>query len=453
MENIIKYTIISLLVFGSTSCKKDWLDQKRDMNIVVPTTLKDMRLLLNNDIVFSYDTRGITEVSTDDASVTDVFYNSISRKEEKNALIWAKDIYESSPVVREWDNAYSQVMYANVVLEAIQKLNRTIDNAKEYDDIKGSALFYRSRAFLNLVMTFSNYYNSATALQDAGIPLKLSADINEKISRASVQQVYDRIILDLREASNLLPAKVNSKLNPCRAAALGLLARCFLFMDNYELALDAADKSFELQPELLDYNTLNITAAYPIPTLNEEIHITGTLFGAYATFRSGNIEQAIYDLFDADDLRREIFFNGEDKAITFGGSYNGIASFFSGTATDEMLLIRAECKARLDNFNGGLEDLNLLLSKRYKTGTFSPKIATTKKDAINLILLERRKELMRRGLRWQDLRRLNRQAESAKTLARTINGVTYTLLPNDPKYIFPIPMYVITQSNLSQNPR
>jgi hypothetical protein len=68
-------------------------------------------------------------------------------------------------------------------------------------------------------------------------------------------------------------------------------------------------------------------------------------------------------------------------------------------------------------------------------------------------LLERRKELCFRGLRWQDLRRLNKEPEYAKTLTRKIDGITYTLPPNDPKYVFPIPPNVIALSGMQQNPR
>ena len=69
-----------------------------------------------------------------------------------------------------------------------------------------------------------------------------------------------------------------------------------------------------------------------------------------------------------------------------------------------------------------------------------------------LILLERRKELLMRGLRWMDLKRLNMEG-AAITLTRTVNGQVYTLPPNDLRYALPIPEDVIAISGMQQNPR
>jgi len=52
-----------------------------------------------------------------------------------------------------------------------------------------------------------------------------------------------------------------------------------------------------------------------------------------------------------------------------------------------------------------------------------------------------------------DLRRLNKDVRFAKTLTRAINGQTYTLSPNDPKYVMPIPIQEINTSGIAQNPR
>jgi hypothetical protein len=73
-------------------------------------------------------------------------------------------------------------------------------------------------------------------------------------------------------------------------------------------------------------------------------------------------------------------------------------------------------------------------------------------EALNIILIERRKELLMRGLRWMDIKRLNKE-DAGIVMKRTINGQTYTLLPNDLRYSFPIPEDVISLSGMQQNPR
>ena len=59
-----------------------------------------------------------------------------------------------------------------------------------------------------------------------------------------------------------------------------------------------------------------------------------------------------------------------------------------------------------------------------------------------------------RGLRWTDLRRLNRDPRYAVTLTRSINGTTYMLPPNDARYVYPIPDAVIAANpGMEQNVR
>lgn len=100
-----------------------------------------------------------------------------------------------------------------------------------------------------------------------------------------------------------------------------------------------------------------------------------------------------------------------------------------------------------------MKDLNTLLQSRWESGTYIDKTAANANDALLFVLKERRKELVMRGLRWTDLRRLNKDARFAKILSRTINGTTYTLLPNDNRYTLLIPQEVLTNSALSQNSR
>jgi hypothetical protein len=99
-----------------------------------------------------------------------------------------------------------------------------------------------------------------------------------------------------------------------------------------------------------------------------------------------------------------------------------------------------------------MTDLNTLLRKRWKSGTFADRTASSDADALNLILIERRKELVFRGLRWSDLRRLNLDGANI-TLTRKISGINYTLSPNDSRWVFLIPAQEINQSGIPQNPR
>jgi AAA+ ATPase superfamily predicted ATPase len=99
-----------------------------------------------------------------------------------------------------------------------------------------------------------------------------------------------------------------------------------------------------------------------------------------------------------------------------------------------------------------LTDLNHLLVRRWKTGTFVPFTAATAEEALDLILLERRKELVFRGVRWMDLKRLNKEGRNIE-LVRNLDGQIYRLAPNDLRYAMAIPKDIIQMTGIAQNPR
>ncbi len=105
-----------------------------------------------------------------------------------------------------------------------------------------------------------------------------------------------------------------------------------------------------------------------------------------------------------------------------------------------------------------MNDLNTLLINRWKvdpvTGktTYTSQTASDEKEALDKILLERRKELLYRGLRWTDIKRLNKLGANI-SLTRIINGQTFTLPPKDLRFALPIPEDVISLSGMEQNKR
>jgi hypothetical protein len=117
-----------------------------------------------------------------------------------------------------------------------------------------------------------------------------------------------------------------------------------------------------------------------------------------------------------------------------------------------MYLTRAEAYARTGNIAAAMTDLNTLLRTRWN-GIYTDITATDANDAIIKILTERRKELLFRGQRWTDLRRINKEPALAVILTRILNGQTYTLPPNDMRYTLLIPREVLQRESLPQNPR
>src|SRR6185312_4130302 len=114
--------------------------------------------------------------------------------------------------------------------------------------------------------------------------------------------------------------------------------------------------------------------------------------------KNSRIDSNLVNSYSSDDLRKTAFFIPNPDGYLFKGSYSG-SSWFTGVATDELYLTRAECAARLGNASAAMNDLNTLLVTRWRTGTYIPDTTLNTNDAINKILVERRKELVFRDLR------------------------------------------------------
>jgi hypothetical protein len=149
-----------------------------------------------------------------------------------------------------------------------------------------------------------------------------------------------------------------------------------------------------------------------------------------------------------------LFKSNANGSIGFKGNYTGLinASLFTGVATNELYLIKAETAARNGNSAEALQNLNTLLSTRWLSGTFVAYTITDPQQLLSIILQERRKELLFRTLRWTDLRRLNKEAGYSKTLTRNVNGTTYSLAPGSLRYVFEIDQNAVNISGLTQNP-
>lgn len=447
---------ILILGLGLFSCnKKEFLDEKPRSDQFVPTTLEDFQALLDNDFVIGI-TPVLGELSADNYYILQSSWASLTTK-EKNAYTWAKDIYEGEGKVVDWNTPYQQVLYTNVILEGLSKLPITDENSKQWNNIKGAALFTRAYAFYNLAQVFALPYNAATANEDLGIPLKLTPNVDEKLQRSTLEQTYSQILKDLLEAKTLLPDTISStRIRPNKPAAFALLARVYLSMRQYDHAGANADSSLQLYRSLIDYNTKDPVTRIPFDKLNVETMYqskfveTNILKGVSG---SGLVDLDLYNSYSPNDLRRSLFFYTTPLGkFGFRSSYTGLIWAFTGLATDETYLIRAECRARSNNVSGAMDDLNTLLKQRWKTGTFVPFTATTPKQALDIILIERRKELPCRGVRWTDIRRLNQETYNIKP-ERFINNLPYELPVNSPLYALPIPPDAEQLGNYKQNER
>lgn len=441
------FIIISIFIFPG--CEK-YLDKKPELSLAVPSTLTDLRSLLDGETMNGHTAYQI--VSSDDIFADNISWASFGTN-LKNVFIWENIEANSSS---EWSSPYRNIFYSNTVLDLLTKIKSNTDQERnESDYIKGSALFYRADNYFQLTQSFCAPYVTSSAETLRGLPLRLNNNVQEIEKRSTLKQTYDQILSDLNDAFELLPEKVISKNRPSKVAAKALLARVYLSMELYDKALASANDALEMQSDLLIYSALpgNPSAIYIFPKFNEEV-IYHSQLNNYSAMRRMFIDSALISNYDTNDLRLNYYFiNTNDGRKNFKNSYTGDYRIFSGLATDELFLIRAECLARENKISEAMQTLNTLLETRWKAGTYKPYVAADANTALDIILKERRKSLVYRGQRWSDLRRLNQDTRTSVTLKRFINGISYQLIPNDPKYVFLIPQNEVELSGIEQNPR
>lgn len=439
--------LLAALTFNS--CKK-YLELKPNKKLLTDPTLEQVQGLMDNNDKLNRNVPNAGEASADDYYVTNTAYNASSFAPEKSPYLWEEEIiFDAFP--NNWTYAYDPVYLTNVALELLERIPKNNLNAVAYDNVKGCALFFRSKCFLENVIIWAKAYDKSTAASDPGIPLRLNSDFNERSTRASVQAVYDRITGDLEQAVRLLPVTPEHVMRPSRPAAYALLSRAYLAMRDYDRSGRYADSCLQLKNTLIDYNTLNGAATFPLSMFNAEVILHQTQVPS--SMLSKTMDSTLYRSYAANDLRKTVFFRSNgDGSYGFKGSYNGSAILFAGLATDEAYLTRAECFARAGNTSAAISDLNTLCVKRYKSGTFVPFTAASSQEALDKILVERRKQLIHRNLRWMDVKRLNKEGASI-VLKRLVNNTLYELPPNDPRYALPLPAYIVSITGMPQNPR
>jgi starch-binding outer membrane protein, SusD/RagB family len=463
-HTINKFLVLVWLLGAFSSCHKGFLDAKPSTNLEVPTTLSDFQALLDNTTVFGL-VPTLGEASADNYFFTYPYWQTLDTR-EKNAYVWTVDIFQGQGGQQDWNTPYQQVFYANVVLDGLGS-QPSQDSVAEWNALEGAALFFRAFAFYNIAQVFAPLYADSLINMPLGIPLRLHADINTPSTRSTIGQTYQQIIRDLDSAELFLPAgEPNAYRNrPIRLAAQALLARVYLSMRKYPRARAYADSALQAYSTLIDYNTLDTLNPFPIILLNAETLYQASFLGvsvasapyplalAGGFYPNTRIDSGLMHSYDPNDLRRIVCYNYKPlDASDLKGSYAASFIPFGGLATDELYLIRAECAARDSDANSAMADIDSLLSKRWRTGTFPGYTVGSAREALDTVLLERRKELAFRGLRWTDLRRLN--AEGANdTLTRNLNGTLYTLAPNSSLYVLPIPPDVISLSAIAQNVR
>jgi tetratricopeptide (TPR) repeat protein len=436
---LLKFTLyIFLPVLLLNSCR-DYVEVEPVGNNRILKYTSDYRGLANdyNDLTSS---GGIYLLANADTEFPTTYQNTVSTIWQ-NSYTWQDRIYDPSQGDSDWIGLYKAIYYSNVILDGVMSSEKGTDAEKK--EIYAEAFVHRAFAYLQLVNVYGPQFDPASANSEKAVPLLLKPDLFSSLDKSTVAQVYDQIIADLTDAlANDIQDTPEFNVLPSKRAVYALLARTYLLMGSYQLSLDNAQKALAMQSSLIDLNTYATGFSAPVLIKNPEIIFSKTLLLSYV---GAPLSNDLLNSFESTDLRYDYYtIAGTNFSPTYTGRGYGMSRYSPttginvGVSVPEMYLISAECYARLGQPQKAVDNLNILRAKRYKTAAAYKVNAATNKEALDLVLIERQKELIGRGFRWFDQRRLNLDPVYRKTYTRVFKTASYTLEPNSDGYVFPI---------------
>ncbi len=470
------YFIILCVLCIFQSCSEGFLSESPDVKKRIPRTVDDFLGLMDHSITMNNNSVHVfSMIGSDEYYITDgayaAFPEGLNFNYQKRAYTWDAFIFEGGEsALLDWNIGYFKILWANTVLDGLQ--SKTVDpkDRDKADMTRGMALFHRAWNYYCLAQLFCKPF-SENAHNDLGLPLRLESDLTMAVDRSTLMETYAQLITDLQKAEPLLPLIPLVAYRPGKAAVYALLARIYLQMGDYTNAYDYADRCLEIQNELINFNTLDFNAPLTFPAYGEgnpEVIFMSTCSADPSSARMliqqiVCVDTNLLTIYDEGDLRMKAFFSPRENdtyvfksgTYVFKGSYDGtnIFTYFTGLSVGEMLITRAECAARLGDNEKALSDVNQLRGNRYLPEYFTNLYSDDTDEILRWIIGERHREMVFRGTRWEDLRRLNKEPQFAKTLVRMVGDRKWELPPNDKRYVWPIPAEAIRMGGYTQNER
>lgn len=455
------YLKIFVMVLLCSSCSNSFLEEVPNSSILTPESVDDFQRLLDNFNIIGRASV-LPQLASDEYFIISYQHWQSSRTAvERNSYVWDYDVYGGEVNVDDWNLPYKSIFYCNNIIHEINKKADDGNIPEAYTDVYGQALFQRAKVYYDLVKNYSVPYDPVTHDTDLGIPLRLDPSVDYLQQRATVKECYDQIFIDLNQALIYLKYRgpIPERNRATKLAVYAQLSRIHLYRREYKQAGDYADSVLDQYDKLIDYNTVPINQSTPFPRINNEL----IMYGASVSYNNSSqrnpygdvfVDTTLIKMYHDNDLRKSIFFIKKDNGLfTVARSYNGSGNVpFNGLAVDEIYLNKIECLVRVKDLSKATIFLNKLLEKRYKTGTFIPTVFTSQPQALKIVLDERRKELVWRVLRWDDIKRLNKEGANIR-LRRVLDDKEFVLEPNSSRYTFNIPQDEINRSGIIQNQR
>lgn len=466
IHNFIMTALLAGVIFTSVSCD-DYLSVV-PKGEKIPATLADFEAMLRDEYGCQRVDALQALILMNDQYVTSMnltyypLYNANYNWDETADRIALNKSDESTYYV-----GYSAISTFNLLIENVPATTEATEVAKK--ELMAQARVLRAMSYFNLVNFYSDTYVASTAAGKGGVPLITSADMNAAYTQPSVQEIYDFILNDMKEAYDYLPEKSATVLHPDRSTADAFYARLYLQMGNYEEALDYADKALKANDKLYDWtafyeqykevleNPTDYNTKLPTPMNYEYVENYNFRHGSISSYQSSEssltVERAAR--FEKGDVRMasrwKLYTVGADTYYksNMTGYYN-----YGGMTTTEIYLIKAECLARNGEYDAAMDILNKIRKTRILSDYYQPLEAADEAEAMNYIIHTKSNEMILTQVPFMDARRLNAEGKYPVTLSKKVNDMTLTLSPSSHLWTMPFPKGAVENhgnGTISQN--
>lgn len=427
-----------LATAGFSGCNK-FLEVK-PKGIVIPEKLSDYQLMLNSQqLTLTFPPALL--YCTDDYYEE---FDDLSTVPAANAYYWRPGIDQNekeNPAA--WGDLYNSIYNANVIINNVMATTDGAPAARA--STLAEALVIRADCYFMLLTLFAKAYNPETAANDPGLPLVHSTNVTDKAPpRSSVQTTLDTIVTNVTDAIASLPLTNLNRYRVTKYAAYSLLSRVYLYMQDYENTKKYTDLALTAPHSMLNYNDYEDPYSFPSTDQNPQV-LWQRASMDYMIPSGMGLQRGLSALYQPGDLRLLLLSYTLNNAPDdyYYSAENGYCNF--GTTFPEMYLTRAELLARNGQTGAAMNVINELRKYRFEPGAYTPLTATGKEDALKKVLEERRRELAFRGVRWMDMKRLDREGRMP-LVERKVNStgvIKATLEPGGKKYVFQIPARVL----------
>ncbi|MGB2525729.1 RagB/SusD family nutrient uptake outer membrane protein [Flagellimonas sp. SN16] len=360
----------------------------------------------------------------------DYYQNNTSFMRIYNHSIISSD----ETVLSWWYHAYNIIYSVNDIIKGVDNSNAL--TVEEQEEFKGQALFVRGYMHSLLVAIYGDvpYITTTNYLE------------NNVVERMPQNVVYENIITDLNDAINLLDDTdaTGENVIPNRSAAEALLARVYLYTENWEMAEAIASEvigKYNLESDIakvfLKESPETIwqfkPGVYPNNNTRDAVWLIIRMLPGHNYALTSNL----LDAFEIGDLRQSNWVNSatSDDGLTtlqYAYKYKELSNTTELSLEysiifrlAEQYLIRAEARAHQGDIFGAQQDLNAIRNRAGLANT----TAATENDLLEAILQERHVELFtEQGHRWFDLKRTGKASEVLSSI-KTNWRDTDTLFP------------------------